>query len=34
MNNQPKKPEYIMHRYEGNPLITVEDFPVPAQGSI
>ena len=23
-------PEYIMHRYEGNPLITVEDFPIPS----
>ena len=24
-------PEYIMHRYEQNPIITVEDFPVPAR---
>jgi predicted GH43/DUF377 family glycosyl hydrolase len=23
--------EYIMHRYEGNPIITAEDFPVPAE---
>ena len=23
--------EYIMHRYKGNPLITTDDFPVPAQ---
>ncbi len=24
-------PEYIMHRYAGNPLLTVDDFPIPAQ---
>lgn len=23
-------PEKIMHRYKENPIITVEDFPVPA----
>ena len=23
--------EYIMHRYEGNPIITVDNFPVPSQ---
>ena len=20
--------EYIMHRYQGNPIITIEDFPI------
>ena len=24
-------PEYIMHRCEQNPIITLEDFPVPAR---
>lgn len=24
-------PEYIMHRYEGNPIITGDDFPVPVK---
>ena len=27
-------PENIMHRYKENPIITVDDFPVPARLSV
>ena len=30
MINKFRDKEYIMHRNENNPIITVEDFPIPS----